>query len=203
MALCPITRAMHCHEAVIPKLQELAVSGQREVGTRGLKPAFRRRAEARFSGASGRTARGRPPEATNGSYAHAEHEGPGPVVGRLRSTSMGWYGSVVLLCSANTESVQSVWGWCPSQTDSARGHLPDSHGRGWHADSTAPVLPAYRSQRPRWAADQSLDRAPHALGVDQPQSWAMRCVDGGPPSRAARAVSTQSRSMACEGETRV
>jgi len=37
---------------------------------------------------------GRPPEATNGSFADVEREGSGPVVGQLRSEPMGWYGPV-------------------------------------------------------------------------------------------------------------
>ena len=39
------------------------------------------------------SADGRPPQATNGSFVYAEREGSWPVVGQLRSTSMGWYGS--------------------------------------------------------------------------------------------------------------
>jgi hypothetical protein len=38
-------------------------------------------------------AHGRSPQATNGSFVDAEHEGSGSVIRRLRSASMGWYGS--------------------------------------------------------------------------------------------------------------
>lgn len=45
------------------------------------------------SSQSSATGTGRPPKPANDSFVDADREGPGLVVGQLRSASTGWYGS--------------------------------------------------------------------------------------------------------------